>query len=321
MKLLLSPSVRFAGLAAALLLHPAGAADMVNGIAALVGNSVITFEQVQRLITRPVEAMRVQYASQPDVFRQRLLDAKHDGVERLIERRLIIQEFEDLKVNIPETYIEEHVQKEIKEHYDDRATLQKTLQEQGITFESYRRDIREQFIEYIMRGRNVPRDILISPGRIEKYYRENEDKFRIADQIKLRMIVLEKTRNPVDAMRLAKEIAAKLDEGVGFAEMAAVYSDGSQAREGGLWGWVERKVLREDLADTAFKLPPGKHSEPVEKAEAVYIMLVEEVRNAHVRELLDVRDEIERTLIVTERNRLQTQWLARLRKKSYVRLF
>lgn len=321
MKLLLSLTAGIAGLAAVGLFHQAEAADMVNGIAALVGNSVITFEQVQRIIVRPAEALRTQYSAQPEVLRQRLVEVRREGVERLIERRLIIQEFEDLKANIPETYIEEHVQKEIKERYDDRATLQKTLQEQGITFESYRRDLREQFIEYIMRGRNVPRDILISPGRIEKYYRENEEKFRIADQIKLRMIVLEKTRNPVDAMKLAKEIAAKLDEGVSFAEMAAVYSDGSQAREGGLWGWVERKVLREDLADMAFKLPPGKHSEPVEKAEAVYIMLVEEARNAHVRELVDVRDEIERTLILAEKGRLQTQWLARLRKKSYIRTF
>lgn len=321
MKLILSLSAGLAGLAIASLLPLAGAADMVNGIAALVGNSVITFEQVQRLIVRPVDALRVQYASQPDVFRQRALEIRKEGVERLIERRLIIQEFEDLKVNIPETYIEEHVQKEIKEHYDDRATLQKTLQEQGITFESYRRDIREQFIEYIMRGRNVPRDILISPGRIDRFYRENEDKFRMADQIRLRMIVIEKTRNPVDAMKLAKEITTKLDEGVSFAEMAAVYSDGSQAREGGLWGWVERKVLREDLADKAFSLPPGKRSEPIEKAEAVYIMLVEEARNAHVRPITEVRDEIERTLVTAERNRLQSQWLARLRKKAYIRLF
>ncbi len=321
MKLILSLVAGLAGLAVVRLVPLSGAADMVNGIAALVGKSVITFEQVQRLIARPIETMRVQYANQPDVFRQRLQDAKREGVERLIERRLIIQEFEDLKVNIPETYIEEHVQKEIKEHYDDRATLQKTLQEQGVTFESYRRDIREQFIEYIMRGRNVPRDILVSPGRIDKYYKDNEEKFRIADQVRLRMIVLDKTRNPVDAMRLAREIIGKLDEGVSFAEMASVYSDGSQAREGGLWGWVERKVLREDLADLAFKLPPGKRRDPIEKAEAVYIMLVEEVRNDHVRPITEVRDEIERTLVQTERNRLQSQWLARLRKKSYVRLF
>lgn len=299
----------------------ARAADTVNGIAALVGNSLITFEQVQRLTARPVELFRAQYGNQPEVLRQRILDIQREAVERLVERRLILQEFDDLKINIPESIIADQVQQDIKERYGDRTTLTKSLQEQGITFETFRRDIRDQFIEAVMRNRNVPRDILISPGRIEKFYRENEDKFRIADQVKLRMIVIEKSRTPVDALRLGREIIAKLDDGADFGEMATVYSDGSQAKEGGAWGWVERKVLREDLADLAFKLEPGKRSDLIDKAEAVYLMQVDEVRIAHVRPITEVREEIEKNLITTERTRLQKQWLDRLRKKSFIRFF
>lgn len=300
---------------------PVTAADMVNGIAALVGDSVITYEQVQRLVLRPIELFRAQYANQPEVLRQRVLEAQKEGVERLVERRLILQEFADLKISIPESIIEDHVQDEIKRRYTDRMTLTKTLQEQGMTAEGFRRDIREQFIEAIMRNRNVPRDILISPGRIEKYYRENEAKYRIPDQVKLRMIVIDRTRNPVDAVRLGREILTKLDEGADFAEMATVYSDGSQAREGGLWNWVDRKVLREDLADLAFKMTPGKRSDLIEKAEAIYIMLVEDVRTAHVKPITEVREEIEASLRTSERTRLAKEWLERLRKKSFVRYF
>ncbi len=306
-----------------LLVPPARAAgpEIVNGIAALVGDSVITYEQVQRLIARSVELERMKYANQPDALRQALLEAQRVGVETLVQRRLILQDFQDLKVNIPETIIEDNVQAEIKQRFGDRATLTKTLQQEGVTFESFRRDIREQFIEAVMRNRNVPRDILISPGRIEKYYRENEEKFRVTDQVKLRMILIDRTRNPVDAARLGREILNKLDEGADFGEMASVYSDGSQAREGGLWGWVDRKVLREDLAELAFKLEPGKRSDLIEKAEAIYIMLVEEVRNAHLKPLTEVREEIERALVLGERNRLHKEWLDKLRKKSFVRYF
>ncbi len=299
----------------------AQAADTVNGIAALVGNSLITFEQVQRLTARPIDLFRAQYANQPELLRQRILDVQREAVERLVERRLILQEFDDLKINIPESIIADRVQQEIKDTYGDRATLTRSLQEQGVTFETFRRDIREQFIELVMRGRNVPRDIMISPGRIEKFYGENEDKFRINDQVKLRMIVIEKSRTPVDALGLGREILSKLDEGADFGEMAAVYSDGSQGREGGSWGWVERKVLREDLAELAFNLPAGRRSDLIEKAEAVYIMLVEEVRTAHVRPIEEVREEIERSLVTTERTRLQKLWLDRLRAKSFVRFF
>lgn len=299
----------------------AQAADTVNGIAALVGNSLITFEQVQRLTTRPVELFRAQYANQPELLRQRILDIQREAVERLVERRLILQEFDDMKINIPETIIADRVQDEIKERYGDRATLTRSLQEQGVTFETFKRDIREQFIELVMRNRNVPRDILISPGRIEKFFKENEEKFRVNDSVKLRMIVIEKSRNSVDAMKLGREIIAKLDDGADFGEMASVYSDGSQAREGGSWGWVDRKVLREDLAELAFKLPAGKRSDLIEKAEGVYIMLVEESKSAHVRPIEEVREEIEKTLVTTEKNRLHKLWLDRLRKKSFVRFF
>lgn len=310
------------GLIVALGVAPgARAADQVNGIVALVGGSVITKEQVERIIARSLELYRVQYAGQPEVRRQREEIAVRQGVERLVERRLILQDFEDLKINIPETIIEDHVQQEIKQRYGDRATLAKTLQQEGLTFETFRREIREQFIEAVMRNRNVPRDILISPGRIDRFYRENEEKYRISDQVKLRMIVLDKARNPGDVLALTREIIAKLDEGADFGEMAAVYSDGSQAREGGLWGWVDRKVLREDLADIAFQLPAGRRSDIIEKAEAVYLMLVEEARAAHVRPIEEVRDEIERSLVMAERSRLEKQWLDRLRKKAFIRFF
>lgn len=308
-------------IASLLLVAAAEAADTVNGIAALVGNSLITFEQVQRLTARPIELFRGQYASQPELLRQRVLEVQREAVERLVEQRLILQEFDDLKINIPESIIADHVQDQIKERYGDRASLTRSLQEQGVTFETFRRDIRERFIEIVMRNRNVPRDILISPGKIEKYYRDHEEKFRINDQVKLRMIVIEKSRNSADPLRLGREIIAKLEDGADFGEMASVYSDGSQAREGGSWGWVDRKVLREDLAELAFKMSAGKRSDLIEKPEGVYIMLVEDVRQAHVRPLEEVREDIEKELITTEKNRLHTQWLDRLRKKSFVRFF
>lgn len=297
------------------------AAEQVNGIAALVGGSVITFEQVQRAIARVVENDRAKYGDQPELFRQRMLETQRTGIEQLVDRRLILQEAEELKLNIPETIIEDNLQQEIKQRYGDRATLTKTLQEQGVTAETFRREIREQFIEYVMRSRNVPRDIMISPGRIERYYRENEEKFRLEDQVKLRMITIDKTRNPVDALKLGREILAKLDDGAEFADMASVYSDGSQAREGGLYGWKDRKALREDLFDLAFRLPVGKRSDLIDKPEAVYIMLVEEAREHHTRPLTEVRDEIERTLVAAERARLQKQWIERMRKKAFIRYF
>lgn len=302
-------------------LPPLRAADMVNGIAALVGERVVTYENVQIEILRTLELYRNQFAAQPELLGQKIREAQRQGTERLIDRELILQDFAGQNFNLPDELIEDNVQREIKDRFGDRLTLIKTLQERGKTYESFRQDIKDQFIEAVMRNRNVPRDILVSPFRIEQYYSTNSAKYQIQDQVKLRMIVLEKARHQTDVLKLAKEILTKLEEGASFAEMAGVYSDGSQAREGGSWGWVEKNVLREDLSKVAFCLTAGRHSGIIEKPEGVYIMFVEEARPAHVKPLEEVRDEIEKTLQLEERNRLQQQWLDRLRKKSFVRYF
>ena len=53
----------------------------------------------------------------------------------------------------------------------------------------------------------------------------HQDDFKIEDQIKLRMIVLNKTSaDDTNTVKLAREIQAKIKDGAAFAEMATVYS-------------------------------------------------------------------------------------------------
>jgi len=121
--------------------------------------------------------------------------------------------------------------------------------------------------------------------------------------------------------RLAGDILTKVKEGADFAQMAAVYSTGSQKKEGGDWGWVERSFPRKELADAAFALATKQVSGVVETPDACYLALVEDKRPAHVRPLNEVRDDIEQTLMVEERARLQKKYVDKLWKKTFTRKF
>ena len=79
--------------------------------------------------------------------------------------------------------------------------------------------------------------------------------------------------------------------------------------------------MRKELADVAFQLKPGQRSGVIETPNAFYIMLVEDRHAAHVKDLSDVRDEIEKILLEKEHERLQKQWIEKLRKKTFVREF
>jgi peptidyl-prolyl cis-trans isomerase SurA len=80
-------------------------------------------------------------------------------------------------------------------------------------------------------------------------------------------------------------------------------------------------VLRKELADVAFSLPPGQMSGIIDTPQACYLMLVEQKRTAHVKPLSEVRDDIEATLRTQEQARLEKQWIASLKKKSFIRQF
>ena len=298
-------------------------AELVDGIKAVVNSGVVTFAEVEEFAAPAAQALRREYAGEPNLFQQKLGDALNDGLEQLVERQLILHSFDTEGYRLPDTVVDELVQDRIRERFGDRITLMKTLQAEGMTYEKFRKDVRDQYIVAALRAKNIsPEKIIISPYKVETYYLVHQDDFKVEDEIKLRMIVLNKTSgDDTNTASLAGEILAKIKEGATFQEMASVYSQGSQRSQGGDWDWVERSVLRKELADTAFTLKPGQVSGVIETPEACYLMLVEQTRPAHVKPLSEVRDDVEATLRTQEQKQLEQKWVEQLKKKAFIRLF
>ena len=312
----------FAIFSAALIISAPARAELVNGVYVIVNDSVITYQEVEQSITPLVELLAKQYRNQPQAFEQKLQQTRQEKVQELVERQLILHEFNTAGYQLPEAVIDDAIEERIKERFGNRATLTKTLQAQGMSFETFRKQIREDYIIRAMRQNKISAEkILVSPQKVEAYYNANAEKYKVNDQVKLRMIALNKA-NPEDgnARKIAQEILSKLKDGATFKEMASVYSDAQRA-QGGDRGWIDRSFLKKELSDVAFSLQPGQHSEVVELPEACYILLVEEKRNAGTKSLADAREEIENTLRTEEVARLYSQWIDRLKAKSFVRYF
>ncbi len=297
------------------------ATRVANEVAVIVNDDVITYKDVMIRSAQAVQLLRSQFANQPSVLEQKIKDLERDALEELVERKLILHEFKTAGYNLPDSIIEDRVKERIRLKYGDRLTLTRSLQEDGVTYASFRERIREDFIITAMRSKNISQEIIISPHKLEKYYAENLEKFKVPDQVKLRMIMLNKPAAGGTARKLAEEILAKLQDGASFGEMAGVYSDGLHKSEGGDYGWIDRKVLRAELTDAAFALQPGQRSQIIEVGDTCYILLVEGVKANHVQTLPEVREEIQQTLETTERERLRKQWMARLKAKSFVLYF
>ncbi|HEX3719265.1 MAG TPA: peptidyl-prolyl cis-trans isomerase [Verrucomicrobiae bacterium] len=318
----------FVAVGAALFCILQGRAELVTGISVVVDNSVITYAEIEDGVRPRVATALHMYGNDPQKYDDQVRKLESQEIERLVEDKLIVHEFTaaGYTTNVLEAFIDDRIHKEIQQdYYGDRARLIKTLEAQGKTYEMFRRGEREKFIIEYMNYQNSsnPHKILISPLKIEQYYTAHKDDFKVDDQIHLRMIVI--TNGPDDApemaRKVAEEIEAKIDSGVPFAEMAGVYSAGSQRAEGGDRGWVDRTYYKAELSKEAFALKPGHHSGVIELPEACYLMMVDESRPAHIRPLSEVRDDIERTLKDQENLRLRKEWIERLKRKSFIEYY
>jgi peptidyl-prolyl cis-trans isomerase SurA len=239
-----------------------GRGQSVDYIAAIVNDSVITYREVENYIAQSLDLLRRTHQHQPEVFKERANKMLQDGLEQLLERQLILDEFKTMGGRLPDTLIEDEIRERIRQRFVDRVTLTRTLKAQGITQEAFRKQVHDEIVLQYMMRQNITAAIIVSPQKIEQYYKTNLAEFQMGDQVKLRMIVLNKSSpgGSEDLRQLGMEIIRKLEEGAPFAEMAAVYSEGSARREGGDWGWVETNRLNRGLSEVAFGLERGQRS-------------------------------------------------------------
>jgi peptidyl-prolyl cis-trans isomerase SurA len=359
------------------------ASMLVNGINAVVYDSIVTVGDVD-LITMPAQEVLIrQYRTQPEQYLKKLSDARNDSLEQLLERQLILCDFKttfsqperqaiiDKEIN---KEVDQEIEAEIRTRYGgNRMTLIQTLQAQGITLERHRQQIRDRIIISWLRQKNISAELIVSPHRVEVYYQAHRDEFKAQEEVKLRMIVL-KCPGPDEAPRteqLTEDILTKLKEGATFTEMATIHSEGSQRGQGGDLGWQELARLSRHLADTAALLQAGQHSGVLSRSAGddywvvqydkgvptlgrhyvadttlrkenmveerrfdnasaatnlpppmeFYLMLVEDKHAQRFKTLTEMRDQIEKDLLAQERTRVEKQWVDKLKKKTFVRVF
>jgi len=293
----------------------------VTGVAAVVNAHVITVKAVEEYGSRAVEAARRQFMARPEQFYQRRQEILRDSLEQLVERYLILDEFASAGYNLPEGIINDYVDEQTRRIFGDRISLMKTLRQVGESYQDYWNEQRDSFIISQMTMKNVNQNVFISPRKIERYYDLNTNRFNVEETAHVRMIVIDKSRHARgEPQKIAEEVMAKIKAGGDFAKLADQYSDDARRIKGGDRGWIEDKDsdLRSELRRFVFSATPGSVSEILDLDGAVFIVKVEERKGAGMRSVADVRDEVEVMLQNMEKERLRKQWIARLRKKSFV---
>ena len=309
---------------ASLVFQAAAEVRLSDAVAVIVHTNVITARDIDERVLPSIEMLYTQYANNPEELNKRAMDLRREAIDSLVEQELILQDFRESKLMLPDDYVEHEVKRRIRERYGDRMTMIRTLKAQSLTYDDFYNHIRDEVILQAMRGKYVNSVSIVSPQMIVNYYNEHQDSFKVEDQARIRTIMLLKNKeHPETARELAQEILKQIRDGAAFDEMVTLYSEDQalKSSKDAHLEWRDRTDMQKELADKTFSMKPGEVSDLVETDAAVWIIKLEDLRPAHIRNIEEVRGAIESEIKSQMQAKLKKKWIERLKKKYLVRYY
>ncbi|MCL4837140.1 MAG: peptidyl-prolyl cis-trans isomerase [Thermoanaerobaculia bacterium] len=195
------------------------------------------------------------------------------------------------------------------------------LAEAGLRLDDYRVRLERQLQWQEVIGREVQPRIKVDEEAVQRFYRENADRFRVPERIEVQeIVVLEQARpgDPEGLRALADGIHGRLVAGEGMAEVAATHAERGETSALVELGWVERGELDTALEAAAWALAPGEISAPVPARGGLHIVRVAAREPAGLRPLAEVRAQIEAAEQDRQYEREMGRYLAELAARAFV---
>ena len=307
----------------------AEAAPMVlDGLAATVNGKVITVSQVRQAIAVRVQVEKMgDHRYTQETFDNLIANIENEALQDLIDKELIIDEFDLRGGVIKQNFVDDSIDKFIQDRFaGDRQKFIEELRDTGMTLKAFRELREEALVVQYMRSINTNEVPPATPSERMKWLDDNGDRFRGKDYVHLRTITIPKSAGIPDTTadsqrKLTEEIQGKIKEGADFGLMAKTYSEDSKARNGGDWGTVERDDFKTLLSDAAFKLKEHTVSSILEDERNFYLLWVEAAQRGRVPPLEEIREKVARFVLQEKRIAAHQKWMQRLRDKANINIY
>ncbi len=267
---------------------------LVDRIAAVVGDSVITMTQIEERIFQ----LQYQGAEIPTEASARAR-LQREVLDQMIGEQLIVQAaIQDTTIVVDEAELDEMVSQDIQQRSRSfeggSVAFQQALQEQGWTLSSYREFVRGQarqqrlYQEYMAIHTRDLSSVVVVESEIQAFFEAQKDRLgQRPPSVKFGQVVVIATPSDSSAA-LARAEAERIRQlavdGEEFEELARRFSqDPGSKEEGGDLGWFRRGNMVEEFEEAAFNMRVGEVSQPIETDFGFHIIKVERRRSGEVR--------------------------------------
>jgi peptidyl-prolyl cis-trans isomerase SurA len=307
-------------LLALLALHPSlSGAQVIDGIAAIVNEEVITTYEVDK------EYQQLQ-KEQEKLPASEKMGLRSAALNRLVDKKLIEQKIRELDIKVMDDEVRVAIEDVKKQNNMTQEQLVQALAGQGLTFEQYRAQLKEQLERLRLMSQEVRSKIQVGEREIRDYYDANRAKYGAVEQYRARHIFfkVDKKGGAAELARVEAIAAGVLKQarsGKDFAELAKTYSnDPAAAKDGGDLGTFKRADMLPEIGDSVAAMKPGEVSELVLSQAGLHIIKLEEKTQSTGKPFDQVKSDIEELLYKKKADERFAQWVKDLRASASVEI-
>jgi peptidyl-prolyl cis-trans isomerase SurA len=251
-----------------------------------------------------------------------------DVLRDLIDQELLLAKGKDLGITADTEVIKklDEMRKDMK--LESMEELEKAAQSQGVSFEDFKQNLRNQIITQQVIGKEVGSRLAINKDDEKKFYEEHKSELERPESIRLSEILISTDAKPNDstdgAQRLqaaqakAEDLLAQIRKGAKFDEIAKKNSDGPTAAQGGDLGEFKRGTLAKELEDKTFAMKPNDVSDVIRTKQGFVILKVIEHHNAGVPALSEIEPRIQDALYMRKLQPALREYLTKLREDAFI---
>ena len=198
-------------------------------------------------------------------------------LERLIVEEIQLQMAERAGIKISDAELNSTISRIASQNQMNLEDFKESLESNDESYRGFRESIeREMIISRVQRAR-VGRNIQISEQEIENFLNSEEGRSKLAEQYDVQQILISlkgdaSDQSKLEAEKKAEDIIVKLSNGESFEKLAATYSAGQNALEGGSLGWRKESELPSLFAETVKGLKEGEISSPIRSGAGLHIL-------------------------------------------------
>jgi peptidyl-prolyl cis-trans isomerase SurA len=302
---------------------------VVEEIIARINNHIITRSEFDRSEQQVQQEGEQQNANPQDVSTR-----EKNVLRDLIDQQLLLQKGDDLGITAETDLVKrlDEIRKQMNlASMDDLA---KAAEAQGVSYEEFKENLRENIITQKVIQQEVGSKINITPEEVQKYYDDHKSEMAQPEQVRLSEILVSTQPKPTEdpktaasiteeqrvaaAQAKASQLYEEIQKGAKFADVAKKDSDGPTAAQGGDLGYFKRGTLAKELEDITFGMKANQVTKPIRTKQGFVILEVTEHQQAGVPPEKQMEGRIQDAIYMQKLQPALRAFLTKLREDAYI---